>query len=86
MYVFGSSITDRFDQQNSDVDILVEIAVVDPIFRGEILLSLWDKLELFFGRHVDLLTESSVKNPYLKSALDNTKKLIYDGEGEKVLI
>ena len=80
MYAFGSSTTDKFNDTTSDIDLLVEIDVPDPIERGEKLLSLWDTFELFFHRKVDLLTDSSVRNPYLRKNIDSTKVLIYDGK------
>ncbi|MBS1487738.1 MAG: nucleotidyltransferase domain-containing protein [Bacteroidetes bacterium] len=86
IYAFGSSITDHFDPANSDIDIIVKIDIDDPADRGEALLSLWDKLEVLFDRKIDLLTEDSIRNPYLKSNINRTKKLIYDGEGEKVFV
>lgn len=86
IYAFGSSITDHFDPKTSDIDVVVKVDIDDPADRGEALLSLWDKLEDFFNRKVDLLTEDSIRNPYLKSNIDRTKKLIYDGEGEKVFV
>jgi uncharacterized protein len=86
MYAFGSSITEHFDPQTSDIDIVVKIEINDPADRGEALLSLWDKLEVLFERKVDLLTEDSIRNPYLKRNIDRTKKLIYDREGEKIFV
>lgn len=86
LYAFGSSITDHFVADRSDIDLVVTVDVEDPADRGEILLSLWDKLETLFKRKVDLLTEGSIKNPYLRSNIDRTKQLIYDGKGEKVLV
>lgn len=86
MYAFGSSITDHFDPETSDIDVVVKIDIDDPVDRGEILLSLWDKLEALFNRKVDLLTDDSIRNPYLKSNINRTKRLIYDGEGEKVFV
>lgn len=86
IYAFGSSITDHFDAQRSDIDVVVKIDIDDPADRGEALLSLWDSLEKLFNRKVDLLTEDSIRNPYLRSNIDRTKKLIYDGEGEKVFV
>ena len=80
MYAFGSSTTDKFNDITSDIDLLVEIDIPDPIERGEKLLSLWDTFELFFHRKVDLLTDSSVRNPYLRKNIDSTKVLIYDGK------
>lgn len=86
LYAFGSSITDNFDESSSDIDLLVEIDTDDPIQRGESLMSIWDKFELFFQRKVDLLTNSSLKNPFLKKSIDATKVLIYDGEKQEVSI
>ena len=86
IYAFGSSITNYFDPVTSDIDVVVKLNIDDPLDRGEALLSLWDKLEALFKRKVDLLTEDSIRNPYLKSNIDRTKKLIYDGEGAKVFV
>ncbi len=86
IYAFGSSITEHFNPNTSDIDIVVKIDIDDPADRGEALLSLWDKLEALFKRKVDLLTEDSIRNPYLKSNINRTKKLIYDREGEKVFV
>jgi predicted nucleotidyltransferase len=85
LYAFGSSVTERFDYNKSDIDLLVEIDSKDPIDRGEKLLSLWDLFEIFFRREVDLLTDSSISNPFLRKSIDSTKVLIYDGSGQKVL-
>ena len=86
LYAFGSSITNAFDPAESDIDLLVEIDSEDPLERGENLLSLWDMFESFFSRRVDLLTESSIKNPFLRKNINSTKILIYDGAGQKILV
>jgi uncharacterized protein len=82
LYAFGSSVTESFDVNKSDIDLLVEIDSEDPIDRGEKLLSLWDLFEVFFMRKVDLLTDSSIRNPFLRKSIDSTKVLIYDGSGQ----
>ena len=86
IYAFGSSVTSSFDPQISDIDIIVDLDIKDPIEYGETLLALWDNLELFFKRKVDLLTDDSIHNPYLRKSIESTKKLVYDGQGEKVLV
>jgi hypothetical protein len=85
LYAFGSSVSERFDVNKSDIDLLVEIDSEDPIDRGEKLLSLWDLFEVFFMRKVDLLTDSSIRNPFLRKSIDSTKVLIYDGSGQQIL-
>jgi len=86
LYAFGSSVTNHFNPDSSDIDLVVEIDDLKPLERGEILISFWDKLEVFFQRKVDLLTEKSIKNPFLKKSIDSSKVLIYDGSGQKVLV
>lgn len=63
IYAFGSSTNDHFNFKTNDIDFLLEIETSDPVERGEKLMSLWDNLESFFKRKVDLLTESSLRNP-----------------------
>lgn len=84
LYAIGSDTNESFNPDTSDIDLLVEIDDPDPIERGEKLLSLWDTFEKFFHRRVDLLTESSIRNPYLKKSIDTTKVLIYDGKRIKI--
>lgn len=79
LYAFGSSVNDKFNTERSDIDLLVEIDEPEPLERGEKLISLWDTFEEFFHRKVDLLTDSSIRNPYLRKSIDSTKVLIYDG-------
>jgi len=82
LYAFGSSITARFNQDISDIDLLVSLTVIDPLEKEKILLSLCTDLEIFFDRKVDLLTPESIRNPFYKATIDRTKKLMYDREGE----
>jgi len=86
MYAFGSSITDKFNEEFSDIDLLIEIDNNDPIERGENLMSIWDKFEQFFQSKVDLLTYTSIKNPILKKKIVTTKILIYYGIEQKISI
>ena len=78
LYAFGSSINNNFKEETSDIDLLIELNTEDPIKRGENLISLWDKFEIFFQRKVDLLTNSSLRNPILKKSIDSSKILIYE--------
>lgn len=84
LFLFGSAASGK-QNVSSDIDLLVEIAEPDPLKRGQLLLSLWDKFELFFNKKVDLLTLSSMRNPVLKENILRTKKLIYDGKTEEII-
>jgi len=86
LYAFGSSTTDAFDKNKSDIDLLIEIDENDPLIKGESLISLWDNFEEFFHRKVDLLTYSSIKNPILKKNIEATKVLLYDGKRGQIFI
>lgn len=73
--VFGSATTDRL-RPDSDVDILV---VFEP--NGKDLFDryfdLKEGLEQILNRNVDLVTAASVKNPYFKQQIEQTKKNVY---------
>jgi len=84
LYAFGSSVNDRFKEDTSDIDLLVELSTEDPAQRGENLLNLWDQFEQFFQRKVDLLSTASIRNPILKKSIDASKVLVYDGTELKV--
>ncbi len=86
LYAFGSSTNNQFDEETSDIDLLVEIDIADPLERGEKLMALWDLFERFFQRRVDLLTDSSIKNPYLRKSIDASKVLIYDGTRAQIFV
>ncbi len=86
LYAFGSLVTDQFNPETSDIDLLVEMEDMEPMERGEKLLSLWDKLEAFFHRKVDLLTQKATTNPFLLESINVTKLLLYDNQRKKVLI
>ena len=84
LYAFGSSTNDKFDEAKSDIDLLVELETQDPIERGEKLMDLWENFESFFQRKVDLLTSTSIRNPFLKQNIDSSKILIYDGQRQEI--
>jgi len=69
--VFGSAVSGRFDPARSDIDFLVEFE--DP--RG--WLGLEQGLAALFGRPVDVLGESSLKNPFLRRSVQATKRRLF---------
>jgi len=86
LYIFGSALTSRFDNETSDIDVLVETTDMLPEEKGEKLIAMWDNLENLFNRKIDLLTENSLQNPFLKKEIEQTRKLIYDGQSRKVFV
>lgn len=77
LYVFGSILTPRFNDE-SDVDLSVNFyPEEDPLISGENFINFYLDLQDLFGRNVDLVDESIIRNPYFKEELNETKKLIY---------
>jgi len=85
-YLFGSILTPHFDTTTSDIDVLVETENIPAEEKGEQLITLWEELEKLFARKVDLLTENSLRNPYLTQEITQTRKLIYDGQSKQIFI
>lgn len=76
-YVFGSAVSGRFSK-DSDIDFLISFqSEIEPLERGELWWSLYDTLRALFKKEIDIMTESSLKNPYFIQEIDRTKELIY---------
>lgn len=76
-FVFGSVVTDLFNDK-SDVDFLINFEEnLEPLEKGELMWNLRFALQDFLHREIDLLTESSLKNPYFIEELNEKKILIY---------
>ncbi len=76
LFVFGSVLTDGF-KNSSDVDFLVDFSGVDLYDYADNYFDLKKALEDILNRHIDLLEDKAVKNPYLRQSIDSSKKLIY---------
>jgi hypothetical protein len=75
-YLFGSACTESFGN-DSDLDLLISFQDgIDPVEYGGLWWELYFALEEMLGREVDLVTESSVKNPYFRDELEKTKQKI----------
>jgi len=75
--LFGSAArgTD-FDPQHSDIDLLVTYdQQATPTFREYFDLS--EQLAALFARPVDLVMSGAVRNPFLRAAIERSKKLLY---------
>jgi len=75
--IFGSVVTGGFREHESDIDLLVKIADVPTIEYGNAYFSLLKEFEELFKGPVDLVTEPSLTNPYIKANVEATKVLIY---------
>jgi len=76
--LFGSAATGSFDPASSDLDFVIEFQ--DRKVPGLLnrYLGFAAALERLFGRHVDLLTPRSIRNPYFRETVNETRETIYD--------
>ncbi len=72
-YLFGSYSKD-LENENSDIDLLVELDYSQPIGLEFIQMQL--DLQELFSKKVDLVSARGLSK-YIKPILDNEKKLIY---------
>jgi len=76
--LFGSATTDQWDPQTSDFDFLVTFNKPAPgmdIFQQ--YMGLLMDLEALYGRHVDLIEEKALKNPYMIKSINQYRRSIY---------
>ena len=74
---FGSIVREDFDEEKSDVDILVEF---DPAAAAsfENFLDLKESLEALFHHPVDLIELRAVRNRRLRHYIEQSRSRIYD--------
>ncbi len=75
--LFGSATTDRFNEESSDVDLVVDFADSDKPGIADRYLALAEGLEEIFHRPVDLVTTRAIRNPVFRRIVDDTSRLIY---------
>jgi predicted nucleotidyltransferase len=75
--LFGSATRDDFDPERSDLDFLVEFEPQPPGGYADSFFGLLESLESLFGRSVDLVVASAIRNPYFRQSVDQTKSLLY---------
>ena len=71
--LFGSAARDDF-APTSDLDFLVEFESGGSLER---YLGLRNDLEALFGRPVDLVMPTAIRNPYVRAAIDRDRQLVY---------
>lgn len=76
MSVFGSVLTDRFNDE-SDIDILVSFNALPVESYAENYLQLQESLQNLLGREIDLVEDKAIRNPVFRDQVDRTKVQIY---------
>jgi predicted nucleotidyltransferase len=76
--LFGSAVKGTFDPATSDVDFVVEFEWhPDPLERGRRWNELWEELKDVFGRSIDLLVASTIKDPYIARSIESAHLDLY---------
>ena len=76
--LFGSAATARLSP-DSDLDFIVEFEQVARGTYADNYFGLREELEQLFGRPIDLVVSSTIRNPYFRQSVDRTKVLVYAG-------
>lgn len=73
--VFGSALTDRFDENRSDVDFLVEFG--DAAAGFDAYFGLKEELESLLRSPIDLVMASAIVNPYFAASVEASAEELY---------
>ena len=79
--VFGSAATGGFQSTTSDLDFLAEFEPPTGTGYADRYFGLLEALEGLFGRPVDLVVASAIKNPYFRESIDKTRVSLYAAQG-----
>ena len=75
--LFGSASTDRHDAGGSDLDFVVEFGPEALSAYADASFGLLESLEQLFGKPVDLVVESAIRNPYFLESVEKTRVPVY---------
>ena len=75
--LFGSAAAGQDRPGESDLDFLVEFEPLPTGGYADTYFGLLEALESLFGRAVDLVIPSTIKNPYFRQSVERTKTLLY---------
>jgi hypothetical protein len=75
--VIGSAARDDFREADSDIDFVVAFSDLTPANAGDRYFGLLAELEDLFGRKIDLISDTAVRNPYFRQVIDQTRVSLY---------
>jgi predicted nucleotidyltransferase len=76
--LFGSAATGAFDAATSDLDFIAEFADRQAPDYADRYLDFAEALEHLFQRHVDVVTQRSVRNPLFRAEIERTARVVYE--------
>jgi len=75
--LFGSATGADFDPASSDLDFLVTFEELPTASYADAYFGLMEDLQQLFHRPIDLVVESSIRNPYFRQSIELTRTLVY---------
>lgn len=75
--LFGPAVGGSFDTATSDVDVLVEFNAEQDFDYFGTYFALKEGLERILDRQVDVITVSSIRNPYFRQRVMETREELY---------
>lgn len=75
--LFGSAVGSSFDPDTSDVDVLVEFDVQPGFDYFVTYFGLKEGLERILGYPVDVVSATSIRNPYFRDRVMRTRETLY---------
>ena len=82
--LFGSAASAEEYDEESDLDFVVEFEAEDFGAYADAYFSLLESLEQLFGRSVDLVIGSAIRNPYFLAEVEKTRVPIYEARNQEV--
>jgi hypothetical protein len=74
---FGSAVTGPGSDQAGDLDFLVEFHPRPPGGYADAYFGLLESLETLYGKPVDLVVASAIRNPFFLQSVARTRTLLY---------
>lgn len=75
--LFGSAVGGSFDPDSSDVDVLVEFDIQQGFDYFGTYFGLKEGLERILGCPVDVVSATSIRNPYFRDQVMRTRETLY---------
>ena len=75
--LFGSALTENFDQTSSDIDLLVEFKPLKQGLYADAYFGLLEALKNLLGRDIDLVMTKAIKNPYFLQKVNQKRQVLY---------
>ena len=76
--LFGSAATENYRPHQSDLDFLVEFHTVPAGAYTDTYFGLREALERLFGRPIDLIVRSAIRNPYFLQSVEESRTIVYE--------